>query len=67
MCSIKRKVATIATTPELLLHFMSEASLVFNFRIASAGMFLNYYSSAVSQWNFGVNIGFLLFNNKFTE
>jgi NTE family protein len=53
--------------PFFSTQFMSEASLVFNFRIASAGMFVNYYSSAVSQWNFGVNIGFLLFNNKFTE
>jgi NTE family protein len=48
-------------------QFMAESSLVFNFKIASAGMFVNYYSTAVSQWNFGVNIGFLLFNNKFLE
>jgi NTE family protein len=48
-------------------QFMAETSLVFNFKIASAGMFVNYYSSAVSQWNFGVNIGFLLFNSKFIE
>ncbi|HEY6915375.1 MAG TPA: patatin-like phospholipase family protein [Paludibacter sp.] len=48
-------------------HFMAETSLVFNFKIASAGMFVNYYSSAVSKWNFGLNIGFLLFNSKFIE
>jgi NTE family protein len=48
-------------------QFMAESSLVFNFKIASAGMFVNYYSTAVSQWNFGVNIGFLLFNSKFME
>ncbi|HET7734266.1 MAG TPA: patatin, partial [Paludibacter sp.] len=48
-------------------QFMGETSLVFNFKIASAGMFINYYSSAVSKWNFGLNIGFLLFNGKFIE
>jgi len=47
--------------------FMAETSLVYNFKIASAGMFVNYYSSAASNWNFGINIGFLLFNRKFTE
>ena len=48
-------------------HFMGETSLVLNLRIASAGVFMNYYSSAASKWNFGVNIGVLLFNNKFIE
>jgi len=48
-------------------QFLGEGSLVYNFRIASAGMFVNYYSSAASKWNFGINIGFLLFNPKFTE
>jgi len=48
-------------------QFMAETSLVFNFKIASAAMFVNYYSSAASRWNFGVNIGFLLFNSKFLE
>jgi len=48
-------------------QFLGETSLVYNFKIASAGMFVNYYSSSVSKWNFGINIGFLLFNPKFTE
>lgn len=48
-------------------HFIGETSMVFNFRVASAGVFLNYYSEAASKWNFGVNIGILLFNNKFIE
>jgi NTE family protein len=48
-------------------QFLAEGTLVANFKIASAGLFLNYYSSGVSQWNFGLNIGFLLFNSKFTE
>lgn len=45
---------------------MVETSLVYNFKIASAGLFANYCDSG-SVWNFGVNIGFLLFNPKFTE
>lgn len=48
-------------------QFMSETTLVFNFKVASAGLFVNYYSSAASQWNFGLNIGILLFNPKFAE
>lgn len=48
-------------------QFMAETALVYNFKIASAGIFLNYYSAGASQWNFGINIGFLLFNPRFTE
>ena len=48
-------------------QFMAETSLVFNFKIASASAYVNYFSSAQSQWNFGINIGFLLFNPKFTD
>jgi NTE family protein len=55
------------STPFYSTQFLAETSLVFNFKIASAGMFVNYYTSATSKWNFGVNIGFLLFNSKFTE
>jgi len=55
------------SNPFVTSHFMAETSLVFNFKLASAGMFLNYYSSAASHWNFGLNIGFLLFNSKFIE
>ena len=55
------------STPFYSTQFMAESSLVYNFKIASAGMFVNYYSSAYSKWNFGINIGFLLFNPKFTD
>lgn len=48
-------------------QFMSETSLVYSFKTASASMFVNYFSSAFSKWNVGVNIGVLLFNPKFTE
>lgn len=55
------------STPFSSSQFLAETALVFNFKIASAGMFVNYLSSSSSQWNFGINIGFLLFNPKFTE
>jgi NTE family protein len=55
------------TNPFVSSQFIFETSLVLNLKLASAGMFVNYYSSATSNWNFGVNIGFLLFNPKFTE
>lgn len=55
------------SAPFSISHFLGEATLVFNFRIASAGLFVNYYSAGMNKWNFGVNIGFLLFNNKFIE
>jgi NTE family protein len=48
-------------------EFMSETSLVFNFKMASAAMYVNYYSTGVSKWNFGLNIGILLFNSKFIQ
>ena len=48
-------------------EFMAETSLVFNFKIASVAAYVNYFSSAQSQLNFGINIGFLLFNPKFTD
>lgn len=45
-------------------QFMTESSLVYNFKLASAGFFANYNKE---KWSFGLNIGILLFNPKFTE
>jgi len=46
---------------------MAESSLVVSFKKATASAFVNYYSSGTSHWNFGVNIGILLFKPKFME
>jgi len=59
--------ATIYSKPFNSFQFLSETSLVLNFKVASATLFVNYYSSPTRNWNFGVNIGFLLFNSKFME
>jgi len=48
-------------------QFMVQSALVLNLKLVSASMFVNYYSAPTNNWNFGVNIGFLLFNPKFTE
>ncbi len=47
--------------------FMAETSIVLNLRIATASVFLNYYSNSKQKVNFGINIGYLLFNNKFLD
>ncbi|MDR2854424.1 MAG: patatin-like phospholipase family protein [Prevotellaceae bacterium] len=46
-------------------EFMTEASLVLDVKRITIALFGNYYSTAVSHWNFGVNIGLLLFNDRF--
>lgn len=53
--------------PFKTVRFIDEASLVFDFKIASASLFANYYSAGPSRWNFGLNLGILLFNKKFLE
>jgi len=55
------------SAPFPAFHSISEASVVFDFKIATASLFGNYYSAGPSRWNAGVNIGFLLFNKKFLE
>lgn len=48
-------------------EFMAESSLVLDFKVATASIFLNYYSSSANPVNFGINIGLLMFNKKFLE
>jgi NTE family protein len=68
--SIQRQVDGTASysDPFTSYQYMSELSLVIDIlRVASISIFTNYYSTAASQWNFGINIGSLLFNNKFLK
>lgn len=54
--------------PFTAFEYMSETSVVFDiFKVASISVFVNYYSKAASQWNFGLNIGCVLFNDKFLK
>jgi len=50
--------------PLSTFRFMNEATLVYNFKLASAGLYANYNTG---HWNIGLNVGILLFNPKFTE
>ena len=52
------------STPFSSVQFMAETTLVYNFKLATAGMFVNYSSG---RFNIGFNIGILLFNSKFLE
>lgn len=68
--SITQKANNTAeySEPFTSFQYLSETSLVFDlFNVASISLFVNYYSTSASKWNFGVNIGCLLFNNRFLK
>lgn len=46
---------------------LSEVALVYNLPVTNISVFLNRYSFPKGNWNFGVNIGFLLFPKRFIE
>jgi NTE family protein len=46
------------------IQFITETALVYNFKLATAGLFLN---SGSGSFYIGFNIGILLFNSKFLE
>ena len=48
-------------------HFMGESSVVLNLSFASISLYANYYDYPARNWNFGVNIGLLVFSPKFLE
>lgn len=48
-------------------HFMGESSLVLNLSFASISLYANYYDYPARNWNFGINIGLLVFSPKFLQ
>jgi len=46
---------------------LAEVALVYNLPVTNISLFLNRYSFPHGNWNFGVNLGFLLFPRKFIE
>jgi NTE family protein len=56
--------STSFSKPFSSTRFLNETTLVYNFKLASAGLFANYSSKT---WNVGLNIGILLFKPKFRE
>ncbi|MBQ5997746.1 MAG: patatin-like phospholipase family protein [Bacteroidales bacterium] len=45
------------------LAYISETSLIFNLEGFQFSLYVNYYSRGYPQWNFGINIGYLLQNH----
>lgn len=46
---------------------LTEVALVYNLPVTNISVFLNRYSFPKGNWNFGVNVGFLLFPKRFIE
>ena len=49
------------------LRYMGEISLVLNLPFVSVGIYTNGYSHPKDNFNFGLNIGYLIFNSKFMD
>lgn len=48
-------------------QYIAEVSLVYKLPFASLSLFVNHYSYPKSNWNIGINLGYLLFNRRFIE
>jgi NTE family protein len=46
---------------------LAEVALVYNLPVTNISIYLNRYSYPRGNWNFGVNLGFLLFPKRFIE
>ena len=49
------------------MEFINELSVVAHFNLLTISVYANNYSFPIGNWNFGTNIGFLIFNNKLIE
>jgi len=49
------------------VEYINELSIVGEFNILAISAYINNYSFPKGNWNLGLNIGFLIFNNKFIE
>jgi len=48
-------------------QYIAETALVYSLPFTSISFFVNNYSYPRGNWNFGINVGFLLFNRRFIE
>jgi NTE family protein len=46
-------------------HYMGEASVIAQLPFMSVSLYANYYTYPAKNWNFGLNIGYLIFGPKF--
>jgi len=49
------------------IHFMGEFSVVLQLPFTSIAVYANTYDYPFSKWNFGLNIGYLIFNPRFHD
>lgn len=49
------------------LQYIGELSLVCRLPFGAISAYVNHYSSPSKNWNFGLNLGWLLFNSRFIE
>ena len=49
------------------IDYINELSIVYHFNMLSISVYLNNYSFTAKGWNLGLNIGFLIFNDKLIE
>lgn len=49
------------------IQYLAESALVYSLPFTTISAFVNNYSYPKGNWNFGINIGFLLFNKRLIE
>ena len=49
------------------VRFMSESSMVYTFNRGAASLYANWYSTPQHDWNIGINLGILMFHDKFLD
>lgn len=49
------------------VRFITEASVVYTFNRGAASLYANRYSSPANDWNVGINLGILMFHDKFID
>ena len=57
----------ILTRSSFHIHTLSEVAVVYDLNFVTLSAFVNRYSSPNGNWNFGINVGYLLFNKRFLE
>ena len=49
------------------IYYFNELSFVANLKFISAALYVNRYSYPEKNWNYGLNIGYLLFHDRMIE
>ena len=49
------------------MQYIAEMAMVYDLSFANISVYINNYSAPSRNWNFGLNLGFLIFNRRFLE